>query len=171
MSTEINTRGSIREKISVFPSGNDAECLSKAEIISKGNGSVYIFGDYKDSECPKLSDIESRAGTYRGMLKILSSVASDIPVTTDVTVVEDDDILTLTAPGINIDWIDLGTLVITMTKQGGLLMHNINFVGGEVALEAITDVDVFLSRGDCSFSIVVSWLFTPITINFTGTKI
>lgn len=56
MSTEINTRGMIRAKISPFPSGNDNECMTKAEII--GSNVAIVNGSYGDNECPVLDDVQ-----------------------------------------------------------------------------------------------------------------
>lgn len=56
MSTEINTRGMIRAKISSFPSGNDNECMTKAEII--GTNLAIVNGSYGDNECPILDDVQ-----------------------------------------------------------------------------------------------------------------
>lgn len=55
MNTEINTRGAVRAKVSGFPSGNDAECLIKSEIVSTGVAKVN--GDYEDYECPVIDDV------------------------------------------------------------------------------------------------------------------
>lgn len=57
MSTEINTRGGIRSKISSFPSGNDSECLSKQEIQNAGGSTLEISGSYGNAECVVLDDI------------------------------------------------------------------------------------------------------------------
>lgn len=55
MSTEINTRGMIRSKISSFPVGNDNECLSKSEITTTEKALVH--GSYGDNECPVIDDV------------------------------------------------------------------------------------------------------------------
>lgn len=55
MSTEINTRGTVRSKVLGFPSGNDAECLSKSEITATGR--ALVNGSYGDNECPVIEDV------------------------------------------------------------------------------------------------------------------
>ena len=55
MSTEINTRGMVRSKVSSFPAGSDAECLSKLEIT--GTGKALVNGSYGDNECPVIDDV------------------------------------------------------------------------------------------------------------------
>ena len=63
MSTEINTRGLIRAKISGFPTGNDAECMTKAEILS--TGMALVNGTYSDNECPMIDDVVGNVVTNR----------------------------------------------------------------------------------------------------------
>lgn len=55
MSTEINTRGMVRSKAPGFPSGNDAECLSRPEITTTGK--ALVNGSYGDNECPVIEDV------------------------------------------------------------------------------------------------------------------
>lgn len=55
MSTEINTRGMVRSKISGFPAGSDAECLSKSQITATGE--ALVNGFYGDNECPVIEDV------------------------------------------------------------------------------------------------------------------
>ena len=64
MSTEINTRGGIRSKISSFPSGNDSECLSKQEIQSAGGSTLEISGSYGNAECVVLDNIGAVTWEY-----------------------------------------------------------------------------------------------------------
>lgn len=56
MSTEINTRGAVRAKVSGFPSGNDAECLIKSEILN-GSFRTAVLGSYEKTECPMNDDV------------------------------------------------------------------------------------------------------------------
>lgn len=52
---EINTRGIVRLKVPSFPSGNDAECLSKSEITATGR--ALVNSTYGDNECPVIDNI------------------------------------------------------------------------------------------------------------------
>lgn len=52
---EIATRGMIRAKVSGFSSGNDNECLTKAEILATGG--ARVTGSYGDNECPVIDDV------------------------------------------------------------------------------------------------------------------
>lgn len=55
MSTEINTRGMVRSKVSGFPSENDNECLAKAEILATRK--AIVNGNYGDNEYPVIDDV------------------------------------------------------------------------------------------------------------------
>lgn len=52
---EIATRGMIRNMFSTFPTGNDAECLTKQELLS-GSGNLMIISG-GDTECVPLEAI------------------------------------------------------------------------------------------------------------------
>lgn len=56
MGNEINTRGLLRAKISGFPSGNDAQVLTKSEILA--TGMAIISGSYADLECPLIDHVQ-----------------------------------------------------------------------------------------------------------------
>lgn len=60
---EINTRGMLRAKIAGFPTGNDAECMTKAEILATGKANV--IGNYSDNECPMINDVVGYVTTNR----------------------------------------------------------------------------------------------------------
>lgn len=59
MSTEINTRGMVRNVFSTFPSGNDAECLTKQTLLSGSGNLMNVSGG--DTECVPLADIGFKA--------------------------------------------------------------------------------------------------------------
>ena len=61
--SEVATREMIRAKISSFPSGNDTECLSKAEALATTE--ALINGSYGDAECPVIDDVKG-ANVYWG---------------------------------------------------------------------------------------------------------
>lgn len=59
MSTEINTRGMVRSMFSTFPSGNDAECLTKQTLLSGSSNLMNVSGG--DTECVPLEAIGFKA--------------------------------------------------------------------------------------------------------------
>lgn len=60
---EINTRGMLRAKIAGFPTGNDAECMTKSEILA--TGLALVNGTYSDNECPMIDDVVGNVVTNR----------------------------------------------------------------------------------------------------------
>lgn len=55
MSTEINTRRVVRSMMSTFPSGNDAECLTKQVLLSDSSNLMNVSGG--DAECAPMDAI------------------------------------------------------------------------------------------------------------------
>lgn len=65
---EIATRGMIRAKVSGFSSGNDNECLTKAEILAAGG--ARVTGSYGDNECPVIDDVLPNVTTQSTTIRL-----------------------------------------------------------------------------------------------------
>lgn len=171
MSTEINTRGMVRSKVASFPAGNDAECLSKTEILSQSGQDAYIGGSYGNTECARIDDVKQISGIYSGSYSITPEGAETSTSATEAHVSISNGVATIHFIDIWYGWMFLGNINLKISIQNGILI-NLLSVETELIPFLVSFKSGFLNGFTFDIELKISAVanIDNILMRYTGTK-